>query len=358
LIACNRMTTALTITDKERSKLLAFYWTGYVVLFSFIQGFAANDIITAFYNELISLPPKIVFVWLVTGSLMNRLFFTKRLGVYLSIYVFLLVLFAFLLRLVDNSIILTYFLTHWSKQPLLSTPPFVYNLVKLQFVVTIPFCFRLFQYWTREEKRVQAVKAEKLQAELLALQSQFHPHFMFNVLNSLYAKILAKTDDAADMLLRISSLLRFAVYEANGKTIRLDQELNYLRHYIALQEMRFGNRVEVCFTVTGNTAGKAIEPFLLLPFIENAFKYCLNNEEEEGWITIYVFVNNDQLFVQIENSISTTAKIDAIDSSQGFGIAHVQKRLDLLYPGKYSLKITPGEESFFLSFKLPIHAAH
>lgn len=351
------MTTAPTITDRDKSKLLVLYWAGYVVLFGFIQGFAANDILTAFYNELISLPPKIVFVWLVTGPLMNRLFFRKKLAAFLGCYVLLVVFFAFLLRLVDNAIILTYFLTHWSKQPLWSTPPFVYNLVKLQFVITIPFSFRLFQYWTREEQRVQAVKAEKLQAELHALQSQFHPHFLFNVLNSLYAKILAKTDDAADMLLRISSLLRFAVYEANGKTIQLEQELSYLRHYIALQELRFGNRVQVCFTVTGNTAGQEIEPFLLLPFIENAFKYCLNSEEGEGWITIYVFVEGGQLAIQVENSRPATGSEDAMNATQGFGLAHVQKRLDLLYPGRYALKISPGEENFFVSLKLPLHAA-
>ncbi|MGV3540050.1 MAG: sensor histidine kinase [Rufibacter sp.] len=351
------MTNALTITNKNLGKLLVLYWSGYVLLFSFIQGFAANDIITSFYNEVISLPPKIAFVWLVTGPLMNHLVFQKKIGAFLGCYALLMVLFAFLLRLVDNYLILTYFLTHWDKQPLLSTPPLVYNLVKLQFVVTIPFCFRLFQFWTREEQHVQAVKAEKLQAEFHALQSQFHPHFMFNVLNSLYAKILAKTDDAADMLLRISSLLRFAVYEANGKTIQLDQELNYLRHYIALQELRFGNRLEVCFSVTGNTEGKEIEPFLLLPFIENAFKYCLNDEEEDGWITIYVFADGDQLSLQVENSLSATAREEALDSRKGFGIAHVQKRLDLLYTGKYSLKITPDEKSFFVSLKLPLHAA-
>lgn len=349
------MISISTINKRGRNKLLVLYWIGYVVLFSFIQGFAANDISTAFYNELISLPPKVVFVWLVTGLLMDRLFFTKHFNFFFLCYTVLLVAFSFLLRLVDNYIILTHFLTHWSKQPLLSTPPFVYNLVKLQFVVTIPFCFRLFQFWTKEAQRVHAVKAEKLQAELHALQHQFHPHFMFNVLNSLYAKILTKTDDAADMLLRISSLLRFTVYEANGKIIQLDQELNYLRHYIALQELRFENRVQVSFTVKGSTEGKEVEPFLLLPFVENAFKYCLDDEEGEGWITIFVFVNEDQLAVQVENSISTTDMRTDAAVANGFGIAHVQKRLELLYPGNYSLKITPGEESYFVSLKLPIH---
>jgi hypothetical protein len=349
------MNTLFTITKKARSQLLVLYWAGYVALFSFLQGFAANDIVTAFYNEVFSLPPKIIFVWLVTGPLMDRALFTKRFGIFFLCYGVLVVLFAFLLRLVDNYIILTYFLTHWAQQPLLSTSPFVYNLVKLQFIVTIPFCFRLFQFWTLEEKRVHAIGAEKLQAELQALQNQFHPHFMFNVLNSLYAKILAKTEDAADMLVRISALLRFTVYEASGKRILLHQELDYLRHYIALQEQRFDKRVQVCFTVKGNPEGKEIEPFLLLPFVENAFKHCLDGEEGEGWITLYTFVNDNQLCMQVENSLSAVTAPAEEEPAKGFGMAHVRKRLDLLYADQYSLKITPGEESFFVTLKIPLH---
>lgn len=352
------MTTFFTDTEKTSGKLLALYWAGYVLLFGFIQGFAANDIVTAFYNELFGLPVKMLFVWLVTVPLMNGLFFTRKFGLFFLVYAGLLFVFAFLLRLIDNYIILTYFLSHWGKQPLLSTPPFVYNLVKLQFVMTIPFCFRMFSFWTREQQRVQAIKSEKLQAELQALQSQFHPHFLFNVLNSLYAKILTGKDDAGDMLLRISSLLRFSVYEANGNTISLDQELAYLRNYINLQEMRFENRVQVCFTVAGSTSSKSIEPFLLLPFIENAFKHCSYQKGGKGWVTIYVHEQDSQLSVQVENSRSPVELPAETEVANGFGLSNVARRLELLYPKTHSLKVIPGEDSFFVSIKLPLHAAN
>lgn len=352
------MTTFFADTEKNSSKLLVLYWAGYVLLFGFIQGFAANDILTAFYNELFGLPVKVLFVWLVTVPLMNQFFFNRKFGLFFLTYAGLLFVFAILLRLIDNYIILSYFLTHWSKQPLLSTPPFVYNLVKLQFVVTIPFCFRMFAFWTREQQRVQAIKAEKLQAEVQALQSQFHPHFLFNVLNSLYAKILTRNDDAADMLLRISSLLRFSVYEANGATIPLEKELAYLRNYIELQEIRFENKIQVCFTVAGDTSQKAIEPFLLLPFVENAFKYCTSRQGEEGWVTIYVHELDGQLSLQIENSSAANVKPAAAEEAHGFGLAHVARRLELLYPKRHTLKVIPGDDSFFVSLKLPLHAAN
>lgn len=349
------MTTFFADTEKNSGKLLALYWAGYVLLFGFIQGFAANDIVTAFQNELFGLPVKMLFVWLVTLPLMDRLFFKRRLSAFFLIYAVLLFVFAFLLRLIDNYIILTYFLTHWTKQPLLSTPPLVYNLVKLQFVVTIPFCYRMFAHLTREQQRVQAIKAEKLQAELVALQNQFHPHFLFNVLNSLYARILTRKEDAGDMLLRISSLLRFSVYEARGNTIPLNKELAYLRNYIDLQEMRFENRVEVSFTVAGDVDSKSIEPFLLLPFIENAFKHCSFKEGEPGWVTIYVQENEGGLSMQVENSFDANATPVA-DDVGGFGLEHVSKRLQLLYPKQHALKIVGGEDSFFVSLKLPLHA--
>lgn len=351
------MTAFFADIEKNSTKLLALYWAGYVVLFGFIQGFAANDIVTAFYNELFGLPVKVLFVWLVTVPLMNRFFFNRRFGPLFLAYVGLLFVFALLLRLIDNYIILAYLLTHWSKQPLLSTPPFVYNLVKLQFVMTIPFCYRMFSFWTREQHRVQAIKAEKLQAELQALQSGFHPHFLFNALNGLYAKILTGQEDAGDMLLRISSLLRFSVYEAKDTTIPLHTELAYLRNYVDLQKMRFEDRVQVCFTVSGDTGSHSIEPFLLLPFIENAFKHCTYEESAAGWITIYMHEQEGQLSLRIENSRSAVAQPAEAKDAGGFGLAFVVRRLELLYPKKHSLKVVAGEDSYFISLKLPLHAA-
>lgn len=345
-------------TGAGKSRLYVLYWAGYVMLFSLVQGFASRDILTAFYNELFSLLPKVIFVLLVVEWLMDILFFKNRIVTFLAIYTCLLLIFAFLQRLIDNHIILSYFLTNWVKEPLLSTAPYLYNVIKLQFVVTVPFSIRLFYHWSKEKNKAQAIQAEKMQAELNSLRNQFHPHFMFNVLNSLYSKIMAKSDDAANMLLRVSSLLRFSVYEANDKTISLDKEVQYISNYIALQQMRFDKRLELSFTVTGEVKDKMIEPFLLLPFIENSFKHCLNDERESAWVTIYISIKEEWLTMQVENSIPQTKSVDeALEGQSGFGIANVKKRLALLYPDNHYLSISEREDSYFVSLKLKLYAA-
>ncbi|KAA3437752.1 sensor histidine kinase [Rufibacter hautae] len=351
-------TEVFTPTRAGKRTMYVIYWAGYVVLFSLLQGFASRDISTAFYNELFSLLPKIIFVLLVVEGLMDTMFFQNRIISFLIIYTCLLVIFAFLQRLIDNHIILSYFLTNWVKEPLLSTAPYLYSVIKLQFVVTVPFSIKLFYYWAKEKNRAQAIQAEKMQAELNSLRNQFHPHFMFNVLNSLYSRILAKSDDAADMLLQISSLLRFSVYEANDKTISLEKEIRYLSNYIALQQMRFNNRIDLSFSVTGEVTNKMIEPFLMLPFIENSFKHCMNDERENGWITIYISIKENCLTLKVENSIPRKKSVDeALEGQSGFGIVNVKKRLTLLYPENHSLNVSEQEDSYFISLKIKLYAA-
>jgi hypothetical protein len=137
-----------------------FYWSGYLLLFSLIQGVPANDFFTAFGNELIGLIPKVIFVTLVVEWLTDDLFLKKNITRFCATYLLLLVTFAFVLRIVDNYIILKYFLTYWRKEPLLSAPPFLYNAIKLQFLVTIPFSVKLLNYWKEEKKRLQHVQTE------------------------------------------------------------------------------------------------------------------------------------------------------------------------------------------------------
>lgn len=353
------MTDIFSANGAGKRSMYVLYWAGYVLLFSLIQGFAAGDFLTAFYNELFSLFPKIFFVLIIIEWLMDVLFFKKKLTAFIIIYISLLLVFAFMLRLIDNYIILTYFLTNWTKEPLLSTPPFLYNVIKLQFVVTIPFSIKLFYYWAKEKNRVQAIHTKKMQAELQLLRNQFHPHFMFNVLNSLYAKVLSKSDDAADMVLNISSLLRFSVYELNDKAVALEKEINYLSNYISLQQMRFDKRLQLSFSITGIIENKFIEPFLMLPFIENSFKYCMNDELADGWITIFISIKEDWLTLKIENSLPQKINIDehqSFSANKGFGLINVKRRLELLYPDNHVLKISEADSSFFVSLKIKLYA--
>lgn len=347
---------ALTYDPENRFmkiKLYTLYWLGYILLFSLIQGLPAGDFLTAFYNEWYSILPKILFVTIVVEFLMPRFLFRKKTIAFITVYILLILVFAFLQRLIDNHIIIRYYLTFWKIEPILSAPVFLYNISKLQFVVTIPLAFKLFYYLAEEKNKVQIISSQKLQAELSSLRNQFHPHFLFNVLNSLYSKILTKSDDSAEIVLRISDLLRFSIYDVNNRNISLQNEVDYLKNYISLQQLRFENQLQLSFSVHGTIENHSIEPFLILPFIENSFKYSLD-EVGQAWITISIAVTNGWLSVKIENSLPKEISKTTENLNSGIGIANVKRRLELLYPEKHILTVKNEITSFFVSLKIKI----
>jgi LytS/YehU family sensor histidine kinase len=291
---------------------------------------------------------------------MDQLLFKKKTGLFIFIYILLILFFALAQRLIDNYIIIRYFLKDWKIEPLFYIPVYLYNVIKLQFVVTIPLTIKLFYHLAEEKSNVQAILSEKLQAELFSLRNQFHPHFLFNVLNSLYSKILSKSDDSADIVLKISDLLRFSVYDVNTKTITLEKEIAYLKNYISLQQLRFDNRLDLSFSTNGTLENHLIEPFIVLPFIENSFKYCLDDAISQAWITIYISVVDDWLVVKIENSLPTNFKTNstADNPNSGVGIANVRRRLELLYPNQHVLTIKNEIDYFFVSLKIKLNATN
>ncbi|MET3027097.1 histidine kinase [Flavobacterium sp. UW10123] len=341
----------------QKIKLYIGYWLGYILLFSLVQGLPTADFWRALYNECYSVFPKIIFVLLIVEVAMPKLFFRKRKALFIFVYLISILFFAFIQRLIDNYIIIAFNLTEWKSEPLFSAPVYLYNVIKLQFVVTVPLIIKLVYYIAEAKNKVQLIISEKLQAELFSLRNQFHPHFLFNVLNSLYSRILSKSDDSADIVLKVSDFLRYSVYEVNTKHIPLEKEIEYLKNYISLQQLRFDNRLELSFSTNGITENQVIEPFLILPFIENSFKYCLDDVSSKAWITISITFSEEWLIIKIENSLPQDFFEDkkAKNPYSGTGISNVKRRLELLYPERHVLNIKNEVESFFVSLKIKIN---
>ncbi|MCO4292726.1 histidine kinase [Solitalea sp. MAHUQ-68] len=345
------------LSKAQKIKLYSTYWLGYILLFSLIQGMPDNDFSSALTNELFSIVPRIIFVLVVVELLIPQLAFRKKTVQFIAVYVALIVVFAFVQRLIDNYLIISYVMKHWMPEPLFSIPVMLYNILKLQFVATIPGVLKLFTHFAEQKNKLQQILAEKLQAELFSLRSQLQPHFLFNVLNSLYLKILDKSDDSAEIVLKISNLLRFSIYDVNRKSISLEEEIVSLKNYIDLQQLRFDNRLDMSLSVHGAVNGYHIEPFLILPFVENSYKYCLNDALSSAWITIAVSTNSGWLTVKIENSLPEDLPSEEEKDMAycGVGIANVQRRLELLYPDEHQLTIKNNESSFFVSLKLKMN---
>ena len=196
------------------------------------------------------------------------------------------------------------------------------------------------------EKKLREIEKEKFTAEMGLLKAQINPHFFFNTLNSLYSLTLAGSKKSAEMVLRLSDLMRYMLYEASANAVWLKDEIAYLENYIIIEQMRFADRLDLSFQCSGDTSGKSISPLLLLPFIENAFKHGI--QDSSGWITIDLKVDGNFLYLKVGNSYNPSIK----GKEPGLGLANVKRRLELAYPGKYELNIRQSGDIYSVDLKL------
>jgi len=204
------------------------------------------------------------------------------------------------------------------------------------------FSLRLYFTWKQNER-------ERMNAEILYLKAKIDPHFLFNTLNSIYALALEKSDDTPTALVKLSGMMRYVFNEAKETFVWMDKEINYISDYIAMQNLRLGNTVELTYNVSGISAGKKIAPLVLIPFVENAFKYGVNPEEESN-IQIDIIITTTRLTMLVVNKKVKIRKGSIAKS--GHGVTTTRERLELLYPRRHELKINDGEKEFSVSLQI------
>ncbi|MFN4147293.1 MAG: sensor histidine kinase [Runella sp.] len=238
--------------------------------------------------------------------------------------------------------------TYWFRYLVLPVPPrtwFTYSTFYLLISsIGISTCFRLLVDYQREHRLQTEQEKARLQSELSFLRSQISPHFMFNLMNSLAALARKKSDLLEPMIVKMSDLLRYMLYDSDDAKIPLDKEINYLKSYVDLQQMRFGNKVKVNMDFDASTNGIALEPMLLIPFIENAFKHGTGLIREPA-IHIELQTSPQRLRFKVQNRFNADFS-DAKDGSSGIGLANVRRRLELLYPENHHLNIQKVKDTF------------
>ncbi len=194
-------------------------------------------------------------------------------------------------------------------------------------------------------------KAIQLALELKFLRSQTNPHFVFNVLTNLVALARKKSDQLEISLLMLSRLMRYMLYGADKK-ISVQQEIEYLESYIALQKLRFENDIKIVFSValSPEELSHSIEPMLLMPFVENSFKHGINSVEQP-FVLISLTVSNGELAFQVKNKFAQQKEAGKEESS-GIGLSNVHSRLNLLYAGRHNLRIDEGNDMYVIDLTL------
>jgi sensor histidine kinase YesM len=219
---------------------------------------------------------------------------------------------------------------------------------------TLAMSIKLTKTWLQSQRRQQALEKEKLETELKFLKYQFNPHFLFNSINSIFFLIHKNPDVASASLAKFSELLRHHLYECNDLQIPLTKEIAYLENFIELEKLRQNPDLEVCFVTEGDYPDSlGIAPFILMTFVENAFKHVSKHKGNLNWINIYLTINDKQLNVNISNSTAPDERPEVVNYG-GIGLKNVQRRLDLIYPEQYKLTIQNNPENFVINFSLQL----
>jgi sensor histidine kinase YesM len=197
--------------------------------------------------------------------------------------------------------------------------------------------------------RLKQVEKEKLSAQISSLKSQINPHFLFNTLNNIYASAIDTSPQTADMVEKLSEMMRYTLKNTQNDIVPLEDEINYIQNYIELQKIRLDKNVIISLSTLGDFTELTIAPMLLICFIENAFKHGVNSEEESR---IVINMTTDQSIFQllvVNNKVNTQK--DTSEHS-GFGIKNTKHRLELIYPSKHILMIKETEQDFTASLHI------
>ena len=212
-----------------------------------------------------------------------------------------------------------------------------YSFINIYTVVALFTTIKLLKYWFKNQQLKSELENKNKTSELALLRSQLNPHFLFNTLNNIDSLILTNQEKASDAIIKLSDILRFIVYDATD-VVPVDKEINYLKSYISLQQLRLKDPDFVLFKTTGNCTGKTIAPMLFIPFIENAFKHGLKNVKSPG-IDIRLDCNKNSINFEVVNHFDDNIVLSK-DNTSGIGLVNTKRRLELLYPDEYELNIT------------------
>ena len=218
------------------------------------------------------------------------------------------------------------------------------------FVVGVALFVLLVENWFRTQKYQLVIERERMESELKMLKFQVNPHFLFNTLNNIHTLVYKKSERAPEAILKLSSLMRYMLYETEGNRVSLAKELEYLQNFVELQKLRLAANQQVAFIVEGNPNGHEIAPLLLVPFIENAFKHGAR-ASKDTLIEVVVKVMDGVLTFSCTNDYWHDAQSEV---NSGIGQANVKKRLELLYSGRYQLNVETQNDKYSVNLTLSL----
>lgn len=228
------------------------------------------------------------------------------------------------------------------------------NFLALAIVGFVSSVAKILGDWLQQQRTMSELETQKASSELKFLKSQINPHFLFNTLNNLYALTLKKSDDAPEVVIKLSDMMRYMLYECNEPLVPLQKEIDYINNYIALESLRQSSGVDIAFELIGSPGNLKIAPLMFVPFLENAFKHGLKENIKEGFLHISIEIIEHRLKFELQNSKPSRIQSPRQQRTRagGIGLENVRRRLELIYPERHQLEIEDSPDRYLTSLNL------
>ena len=344
-------TTRLIDRILQRRWLTHFlFWFSFILILSILSSLNSGNFRDHLTNYLILLPSQLLAAYSLNYYLIPKIFLKKKYTLFALLLLFSAYVFAAFARFCN--VYIAEPLTRegsFEKETIVEilTDPLYLILVyvpAVYMVVLITVVIKNLKIRFEEKHRIEILEKEKATTELKFLKAQIHPHFLFNTLNSIYALTLSKSDAAPEVVLKLSELLDYMLYQCNAPVVYIDKEVALIQGYIDLERIRYGDQLDLTFTHTVDDTAVQIAPLILLSFVENAFKHGSSGNPENPQVKIDLKVNNGKIHFTVFNTVSSQNKSKELD--QGIGNSNVQRQLALHYPDRYSLEIIENKITY------------
>ncbi len=335
------------------------FWLLAYFFFVVFYGRANRDYsITIIFASML-FPLSIATAYFINYYLIPKFLFAKKYGKFLLLSFYTLVISIWFELLISFAIFI-----YISNYQMYKMDPASFDsvllFVGLYFIIIVATAIKLVRHSFQIQKRNKELDNKKLEielklkeAELKLLKAQIHPHFLFNTLNNLYGLTLEKSDEAPDLVLRLSEILDYILYRCNEKRVSLSEEINNLKNYIEIEKIRYSDKLKLDVSFPTNTNNFNIAPLIILPFVENAFKHGVSNFPGIATVKIKISLTENNLIFNIRNTKNSNIEKQQ-NYSNGIGLNNVKKRLDLMYPEKYILAINDKTETFSVNLTLQL----
>ncbi len=334
------------------------FWTIYFLINTFRWGRYFDDFLYSLQSGLLGFPIHIFLCYLNIYVLMPRFIFKKKYSL------FILFLFSSIFMMVIVKFNLTYYLLSsnvWPEGPEIVNTLTVNYVMDMMigelYVITFVTAIKITSDWIKENKRSSDLEKAQLETQLLFLRSQVSPHFFFNTLNNIYSLSLEGSKRTPKVILKLSELMRYLIYDTKNKRQDLKNEIICIQNYLELEKIRYSDNLEINMNIIGQIEGKVIAPILLLSFVENAFKHGANKSIDKIKIDIDFNVEGDFLNFKIVNQIPVRPKNKQIfkRNQGGIGLSNVKKRLKLGYKkDDYKMSINSSNNLFTVKLKIKV----